>query len=139
MLDAKEYLLQVKKLDLLIRNRLVEQQQWKDIALCITASPACDRVQTSGSKTKTADAIDKYVAMEAEIDRAVDKLVATKKEVIETIEKLDSIFQMDVLFKCYIQGLSFQEIADSCGKSYDCIKQLHKRALRNLQAILDQK
>lgn len=138
-MNAKEFLSQVKKLDLQIRNKLIEKQQWKDIALGITANMDGERVQSSGSKSKMSDAIDKCVDMEREIDSLIDKLIDTKKEVIQTIEELDSPLQYDVLHCHYIQFLSYQEIADKYGKSYDCIKQLHKRAVRNVKAIRERK
>ena len=136
-MDAKAYLGQVKKTDTLIRNKLIEKQQWKDIALCITSNIGSERVQSSGSKTKTADAVERYIALESDIDNAIDKLVDTKKEVIEVIEKLESPSQYDVTHRVYIQFQTFQEIADIYGKSYDWVKQTHKRAIRNIQVILD--
>ena len=138
-MDAKAYLSQVKKLDAQIRNKLIEKQQWKDIALGITANMDGERVQSSGRKTKMADAVDKCVDVEAEIDSLIDKLIDTKKEVIQTIEQLDSPLQYNVVHMCYIQGLSYQEIADKYGMSYDWVKQAHKRAIRNVQAILERK
>lgn len=137
-MDAKEFLSQPKKIDLRIKNRLFERQQLKDIALGITANMEGERVQSSGSKSKMADALNKLVDAEADIDTLVDKLIGTKKEVTEVIEELPSALQSDVLFKVYIQNLSFQEVADIYCKSYDSIKKVHKRAVRNVQAILDQ-
>lgn len=138
-LDAKEFLNQVKKLDLQIKNKLIEKQQWKDIALGITSNMDGERVQSSGRKTKMADAIDRCVDMEAEIDRLVDKLVDTKKEVIETIEQLDSPTQYDVLHMIYIQGKTLQEVADHYNMSYDWAATTHGRALRNVRAIRGKK
>ena len=136
-MDAKTYLSQLKKVDAQIRNKLIEKQQWKDIALGITSNTDGERVQSSGRKSKMADAVDKVVDVEAEIDSLVDKLIDTKKEVIQTIEQLESALQYDVVHACYIQNLSYQEIADKYGKSYDWVKQAHKRAIRNVQMILD--
>ena len=137
--EAKAYLSQVEKLDTQIKNKLIEKQQWKDIALGITSKMDGERVQSSGGKSKMSDAIDKCIDMEAEIDRLVDRLIDTKKDIITVIEQLDSAFQYDVIHSVYIQYLSFQEIADKYGKSYDCIKQVHKRAMRNVQVILNRR
>ncbi len=134
-LDAKEYLNQVKKLDLQIKNKLIEKQQWKDIALGITSNTEGERVQSSGSQSKMADAIVKCVDMEAEIDCLVDRLIDTKKEVIQTIEQLTSPLQYDVLHLHYIQFMTLQAIADKYGMSYDWAKQAHKRAVKNVQRI----
>jgi hypothetical protein len=137
--DAKEYLNQVKKLDLQIRNKLIEKQQWKDIALGITANMDGERVQSSGAKSKMSDAIEKCVDMEAEIDRLVDKLIDTKKDVIQTIERLDSPTEYDILHKRYIQFMSLQEIADYYNRDYGWATTTHGRALKSVQEILETK
>lgn len=137
--EAKEYLKQVEKLDLRIKNKLIEQQQWRDIALGITANMDGERVQSSGAKSKMADAIEKCVDMEAEIDSLVDILIDTKKEVIQTIERLDSATEYNLLHLRYIQGKDLQEIADQYGKEYGWATTTHGRALKNVQVILDGK
>ena len=94
--DAQIYLEQVKGLDTRIKNKLIEQQGWKDIALSITANMEGERVQSSGTKSKLANAMDKCVDMEAEIDSLIDQLIDTKKEVIQTIEQLYSPIEYDI-------------------------------------------
>lgn len=134
---AKDYLRQVEKLDTLIRNKLIEQEQWRDIALGITANIGGEKVQASGNQQKMASAIEKCVDMESEIDALVDELVDTKRKVIATIEKLDSPTEYDVLHKRYIQHLSLQEIADDKGRDYGWATTTHGRALKNVQMLLD--
>lgn len=136
-MEAKTFLKQIKKLDLQIKNKLIEKQQWKDIALGITANMEGERVQSSGRKTKMADALDKCIDMDAEIDRLIDKLVDTRKEVIQTIEQLENPTEYDILHKMYVQDKSLQEIADDYKKSYDWATTNHGRALMNVQAILE--
>lgn len=138
-MKAQDFLRQVRKLDLQITNKLIEQQQWKDIALGITANMDGERVQSSGSKSKMANAVEKCVDMETEIDSLIDKLIDTKKEVIQTIERLDSPTEYDVLHRRYIQFLSLQEIADHYRKDYGWATTTHGRALKSLQEILDSK
>lgn len=137
--EAKDFLKQVEKLDLRIKNKLIEQQQWKDIALGITANMDGERVQSSGAKSKMADAINRCVDMEAEIDSLIDNLVDLKKEVIQVIEKLDSAIEYDVLHRRYIQHQDLQEIADHYGKEYGWATTTHGRALKNVQRILDER
>lgn len=134
-LDTKEYLRQVEKLDAVIKNKLIEKQQWRDIALGITANMDGERVQSSGTKSKMSDALDKCIDIETEIDRLIDKLVDTKKDVIATIEKLDIVMEYDIMHKKYIQYMSFQEIADSYGRDYTWATTAHGRALKNVERI----
>ena len=138
-MEAKEYLNQVKKLDLQIRNKLIEKQQWKDIALGITANMDGERVQSSGTKSKMSDAIEKCVDCEGQVDSLIDKLIDIKKDVIQTIERLDSPTEYDILHKRYIQFLSLQEIADYYNRDYGWATTTHGRALKNVQALLERK
>lgn len=139
MIDAKSYLRQVERLDMQIQNKLIEQQQWKDIALGITANIGGERVQASSSQQKMANAIEKCVDIEEEINQLIDNLIETKKDVIATIEQIDSPTEYDILHKRYIQFLSLQEIADRYGREYTTITTTHGRALKNVQNILDRK
>lgn len=138
-MDAKEYLRQVEKLDLRIKNKLIEQRQWRDIAMGITANMDGERVQSSGTKNKMGDAVERCVDMEAEISSLVDKLIDTKKEVVQTIERLYSPIEYDVLHKRFIQYKTLQEIADEYKKDYGWAKSTCKRAVRHVQALLDEK
>lgn len=137
--EAQRYLEQVEMLDAIIRNKLIEQQQWRDIALGITANMEGERVQSSGSQSKMADAIDKCVDMEAEIDSLIDRLIDTKREVIQIIEQVDSPIEYNVLHMRYIQFRELQEIADHYGKEYSWATTTHGRAVANVQKIIDQK
>ena len=137
--EAQIFLEQPEKLDIQIKNKLIEKQQWHDISLGITANMEGERVQSSGTKSKMANAVDKCVDMEAEIDSLVDKLIEVKKEVIQTIEQLDSPIEYNVLHMRYIQYKTLQEIADQYGKDYAWAKETCKRARNHLQAILNKK
>lgn len=136
-MEAKTFLRQVEKLDLRIQNKLIEQRQWREIALGITANMGGERVQASGSQSKMADAINKCVDCESEIDRLIDELIDVKKEVIEAIEKVDSPVEYDLLHRRYIQFQTLQEIADHYGYDYGWATTNHGRALKSLQEILD--
>lgn len=138
-MEAKEFLKQPERLDLRIKNKLIEKQQWKEIALGITANMDGERVQSSSnSKSKMAEAVIKCVDMEAEIDSLIDELIDTKKKVIQTIEQLDSATEYNVLHMRYIQYLSLQDIADHYHKDYGWATTTHGRALKSVQNILDE-
>ena len=137
MIDAKSYLQQVEMLDAMITNKLIERKKWEEIALGITASIGGDRVQSSGSQSRMADAVVKCVDMEREIDELIDKLINAKKKVIETIEKLHSPTEYKILHLRYIQYVSLTEIADILKREYTWVTTTHGRALKNVQNILD--
>jgi DNA-directed RNA polymerase specialized sigma subunit len=136
-MDAKSFLQQVEMLDARIKNKLIERKQWEDIALGITANIGNERVQSSGSQQKMADAVIKCVDMETEIDKLIDELIDTKKKVIETIESLYSPTEYKILHLRYIQCISLTEIADTLNREYTWVTTTHGRALKNVQKILN--
>lgn len=135
--EAQIFLEQVEKLDARIRNKLIEKQQWKEIALGVTASMDGERVQSSGAKSKMANAVERCVDAEAEIDRLIDELVDTKKSVIQTIEMLDSATEYKLLHLRYIQFMPLKYIADDWNVEYTTVTTTHGRALKNVQRILE--
>lgn len=135
--EAKVYLLQLRKLNLIIENKLAERQQLRDMALSITARSDGDRVQSSGSHQKMASAVDKLVDLEREIDTAVDAFIDKRKEIIATIESL-SPSHYDVLFNLYVQNMSLSAYAELRGKEYTWASTIKGRALQALQTILSE-
>jgi hypothetical protein len=151
--EAQIYLERVEKLDAIISNKIIEKQQWRDIALGITAGAESvlierrgkkelhkmEKVQSSGRQSKMADAIDKCVDMESEIYALIDKLIQVKKEVIHTIEQVENPTEYCLLHKRYIQYMSLQDIADEYKKEYTWATTTHGRALKSVQDILDRR
>lgn len=118
---------------------MVEKEQWMTMATSTTVSSSeGDRVQSSGSQQKMADAVIKMVEIEEEIDRYIDSLIDAKKEVIRTIEMLP-VAEYDILHKVYIQFKAIDEAAEMMGKSYSWGTTVHGRALKHVQDILDER
>lgn len=137
-MDAKQFLRQLKKLDKMIENKLAEKARWKAIATGTTAQMGGEKVQSSGSQQKMADAVCRYVDIEKEIDEQIDNLIDTRQDVISVIEKLNTT-EYDILHKMYVQYMSLYDVADIYNKSYSWATTVHGRALKNVQAILDQR
>lgn len=137
-MDAKEFLLQIKKLDKLIENKLAEAEQWRAIANSTTTNMSAEKVASSPNPHRTADAICKYMDLEEETRRCVDDLIAAKKNVLSVIEQLNAT-EYDVLHKLYVQGYTLQDVASLYDHAYTWVTTVHGRALKSVQKILDQK
>lgn len=138
-MNAKEFLTQVEKLDMLVQNKLIEKQQWMELALGITARIDGERVQSSGAQSRMAEAVEKCVDVEAEITALIDRLIDTRRAVLAVLEQVDSPIEYDVLHRRYIQKMDLQDIADAYGKEYGWATTTHGRALKSVQKILDGK
>ena len=132
---AQEYLEQVDKLNAMIENKMAEANQWQDVALGVTAHSEGDRVQSSGSQQKMADAVNRVIDLQADINGMIDRLIDLKQEIIRTIEQLNAT-EYDVLHKRYIQGMTFDEIGAAKHKSTSWATTVHGRALQSLCRIL---
>ena len=137
-MKAKEFLKQLKKLDCMIENKIIEKEQWKSIAEGTGMNSEGERVQSSGSQQKMADAVNRYVDIEKEIDRFIDRLIDTKKDVISVIEQLNAT-EYDFLHKVYVQYLTLDDVADMYDKSHSWAITTHGRALQKVQRILDER
>ena len=135
-MEASTFLEQVESIDILIKNKLIERQQWEDLAYSITAQMGGERVQSSGSQSKMADAVIRCLAEEEEIDRQVERLAAKKRDVVSVIEQL-KLNEYDVLHMKYIQKLSFYDIAEAKGHDYNWATTVHGRGKQSVQRILD--
>lgn len=139
-MKAQEYLKQYQKQQSIIANCWAEVARWKDIALSITGNTEGERVQTSGSKQKMADAIVTYSDLENEIKQGIKQEIAEALEIQNDIKK--TIKQLkeaeyDVLHKVYILGMEYKEVAATKGKSVSWATSTHGNALISLQHILD--
>ena len=137
-MKAKEYLLQISKIDRLVENKIAELEHWQAIATGTTTFSDGDRVQSSGNKYKMEDAILKCIEINKELNAEIDRLVDTRKEVISTIERLKPD-EYDVLHKIYVQRKDFKDVAAALDKSYSWVTSKHGRALASLQKILDER
>lgn len=137
-MKAQEYLKQYKKQETIIANCWAEVARWKDIALSITGNTEGERVQSSGSKQKMADAVVEYSDIEAENKQEIAEAREIQREIKETIKRLKEA-EFDVLHKVYIQGMEYKEVAASKNKSVSWATSVHGNALTSLQQILDER
>lgn len=131
---AKEYLQKIEKLDRMIENKMAEKAKWEAIANGITPQTGGERVQTSGSQQRMADAIEKYIDFEKEIKEKIEE----RKAIISVIEQLDAV-EYDILHKIYVLHFELADVAEDRGRSYSWITTMHGVALAKVQTILDSK
>lgn len=131
-MKARTYLEQIAKWDAIIRNKFIEKKQWLDVATGIVAHSDGERVQSSGSQQRMADATDRCV----DLDRQIAEYEAKKAAVIATIELLP-LEEYDLLHKIYVQHMDIQTAADAMDRSCSWAKGKHGTALQILQKIID--
>ena len=136
-MTAEQFLLQIKKYDQIIEDKLEQVKNWRDVAVDISVNYDGVNVQTSGKKDKIGTAVAKYVDLECEIADITYKILIARKEIIETIEQLP-FEQYDLLYKMYVQDMDIETIASGYKRvSTRRLRRIHNEALISLQNIID--
>lgn len=151
-MNAREFLELPKMIDRRIENKKTEMEMWITIAESTTAHSEGDRVQSSGSQQKMADAINIFIDLEREVAEEMIQLAEIKRDVIQVIQQL-KVNEYDVLHKMYIGVMvkiktpggiknvieyqTLDQVADMYGKSRSWAKDNHRSGLVKVQKYLD--
>lgn len=133
---AKEFLIQIRKINAIIANKVAEREQLKACAVGTSSRSEGERVQATGSMQKMEDAVVTYVDLENEINMYITDATRKKNEIISVIEKLP-FDEYDVLHKIYVQQYTIQEVSDILGKSYSYVTHKRKEGIAHLDKILE--
>ena len=138
-MTAKEYLQQIRKLDLQIQNKNLEKEAiWNSMKGCSAISYE-PKIGTSGTPSlkspqeKYYPILDRY---EKEIAADIDRLIDVKREVMTVIDSLDNPDEITLLYKRYFQYLKWEEIAVEMKFDYRYVHRIHSRALNNVDNII---
>lgn len=128
-MTAKEYLNQARVLDMLINAKQSELYSLKLMATSISSPMISEKVQ-SGGENNTMRIIDKIADLQNEINLEIDKLVDLKFEIREKIGNVYNQKFITLLTDKYINGFTFEQIAERMDTSYETIKGWHGEALQ---------
>lgn len=136
-MTAKEYLRQIKVLDLKIKQRTEEQIRLRSEALQ-NGSPelSADKVQTSISGDRMGDLMTTCADLEKEIKEMIMDFVILRHRIIGEIQALKDRRYVELLYLAYVDYKRLEEIAcvmkktDGSPYSYDHIARLHGEALQ---------
>ena len=132
---ATKYLLQVRRLDARINNKLAEKQRIMDLVTGVSPSLS-GMPRPTGNHDKIGDAIARLTEVEEEINRVIDQLVVVRAEVVGLLETLPAD-EYNVLHQYYVQGLTVEVIAEGMARTERQIYRIKARGLKRVQAILD--
>lgn len=136
-MQAKEYLNQIRKYDILIDNKKQMIFRLYSQAESITAAVGKERFQSSGSKDKIGDIVAEIVDLRALIRADVEKLTKVKAEVVSTIDKVGDADLINVLYKRYVHYKSWTDIADEMNFTERNVQRLHGKALLIVQKLIN--
>lgn len=143
---ADTYLEQVKYLDSMVENKRDEERELWALATSMTQSYS-GMPHGSGENDKMTAIVKKIIDARERTNAQIDEYVDAKQDVINHIEMLPRK-QYDVLYWLYIKKrekcqkgqkwyYTWSEVADGLGCTEQNIANVRRRALKNLQIILD--
>ena len=128
-MTAKEYLNQAYRRDQRIDSKIEQVASLNDLATKCTATISGMPHNPSRSTSPMADTIDKFIDLQAEINRDIDALVDLKREIVTVIKAVDNPEYQTLLEKRYLCFLHWEQIAVDMNYGIDNIFKLHKKAL----------
>lgn len=129
---AKEYLSKLYYLSEKIKGDRERVERLKEQAEKRTSNLSPNKVQSSGSQSKTADAVCEWVVIEKQIAEDEKKM----QEILSTIEKLKP-YESLVLYQVYKNDKSLGEVSREIHRSYSWVAKIHRIGVKKVQKILD--
>lgn len=135
-MNAKEYLQQVKVLDVRIKQKIEEKEDLLRRARNISAVDySREKRQTvSSNEAAFAKITDRVCDLETEINSEIDEFVNLKHTIINRIHELSDSRHVELLYKRYVEYKSYEQIALEMAYSLAYVKELHKKALADFES-----
>ena len=128
-MTAKEYLRSIKYLDNAINAKQAELDRLRHDAETIKGI-SYDGDKILCSPTDSMKIVDKIIELSNEINHEIDKLVDLKSEAHSKIEKVCNRKFISLLTDIYINGYTFEQVAEKMNISYSTICRYHGQALQ---------
>ena len=142
-MTAKEYLRQLKNLEVKIDQRRLERDRLIAEAMG-NSSPrlTVDKVQSSGAGDQMGDKLADAADIQREVDWLINKLIADRHRIIGEIHTLTDARYIQILYLHYVEGKRLEDVAEIMIKpngksySYDHIASLHGMALQEFGKVI---
>lgn len=134
---AKDYLLRAYKLNQRIDSKLEQLEVLKSISVkvntCFTHTKSSNG---NNEKSQMENTLVKIIDLSHEVNDEIDRFIDIKAEIMETIKQVEDINLQLLLEKRYINGKSWEEIADELKYSVSGVFKLHGQALKEIDSII---
>jgi hypothetical protein len=135
-MTAKEYLAQVRLIDMRINNKLVQVSELRDLATKATSVLSDMPRSDSPNQQSMEGIIVKIVDMENEINGDIDGLIDLKRAILEVIQRVRTPAYQALLEMRYLGFMTWEDIAAAAGYDIRSAYRTHRGALRAVDRIL---
>lgn len=129
-METKQYLSQISRLDRMIKNKISEISQLRELLMSVSAVSVDEKVQTSPNFDKIGSSFCKISEMEDKLNLLLEEYVKKKNEIISQIESIEDEISYEILFARYIEKKTFERIATDINYSFRNTTRLHGKALK---------
>ncbi|WP_455505704.1 DUF1492 domain-containing protein [Gemmiger formicilis] len=129
-MTAKEYLSEVERLDVIIKQHEETLEMLKDQVLSTTTRISSIKVQSTSKTDRIGDIVAKMVDMENMIEEKIAESWDLKCKIIAQIQGLKNPLHSQILFEKYINCKGLQQISNEIGYTYQYVVELHGKALK---------
>lgn len=146
MMGAKEYLEQVKLIDMHINNKQDDMERLMALVTKVTSTWKGDVVSGGGNQDKLGDAVARIVDLQNEVNQAIDAYVDKKREICSVLDQIKDPDHLRVLHLRYfgiynkrtqeVYYPTWEEIACAMHMSYRNVCYIHGRALQAVGKLL---
>ena len=126
--QKRRYLSQARRLDEVIKIKLMQYEELKAIAEKTTSQ--ITGMPKGGSK---GDALVKVADMSREIDREIDELVDLKWQIRQVIKTAGDLELIAVLEAYYLTRNSWEQVAKNMDYSLRTVLRLHDKAIERIE------
>lgn len=134
-MTTKEYLVQIKRMEKIIDNKLSELYRLRQLVSSISISTDGERVMSSGSMDKMGDSVAKIVDLEYSVAGTISQYTELRQKIISQIDSLKNYEYYSVLFSRYVSNNEFWKIADEMGYSERQVFRIHGNALKEFEKM----
>ena len=132
-MTTKQYLNQVRNLDKRVNAKLDELSSLRALTEKVTASYS-EKVQVSISDAFTSN-VAKIIDLEREINVEIDRLIRLRERITKEIDNMPSNIYSALLSSRYLEGKTWEDIAEMLHYDGRQIFRIHENALKEFRRI----
>lgn len=132
-MTTKEYLNQIGKLTFMVEAKFEELHRLQTLACRITIATEKERVKSSPDPDKMAEAVEKIIECENELNTLIKRTVNQRNQIIKMIDELENPSSHKILTLRYVQDLTDKEIASKMNIAPSHVYKVQKTALNDFE------
>lgn len=138
-MTAKEYLLELRRVDNQLGDLLKAKEEMDETQACIS-HPIIDGVAVQISRSNDPPWMKHLIQREELFNRIAEKwdeLITLKMSIIKSINSLNDSKHIVLLLKRYVDYKPFEQIADEMGYSCNYVLHLHRDAIEAFEGAMN--